>query len=129
MRFLMSMIDDESLIDETTPEQMAEIVAQMNAYNDELKKAGVFSNAEGLGPTALAKTLRYGEDGKAVITDGPFAESKEQVAGYWILDCKDIDEAVEWAQKVPIETGALEVRPIPDSVGENIEAYRQQGGS
>jgi hypothetical protein len=124
MRFLMSMIDDESLMETVTPEQMEEIVAQMNAYNDELRKAGVAVDGEGLGPTANAKTLRYGQDGKAVITDGPFTESKEQVAGYWILECKDIDEAVEWARKVPIETGALEVRPIPDSVDENIEAYK-----
>jgi hypothetical protein len=124
MRFLMSMIDDESLMEEVTPEQMEEIVAQMNAYNDELKKAGVWSDAEGLGPTAFAKTLRYGKDGKAVITDGPFTESKEQVAGYWIIECKDIDEAVQWAQKVPIETGSLEVRPIPGSVDANVEAYK-----
>jgi hypothetical protein len=125
MRFLMSMIDDESFTEEVTPEQMQEIVAQMNAYNDELKKAGVWSDAEGLGPTASAKTLRYGKDGKAVITDGPFTESKEQVAGYWILECKDIDEAIEWAKKVPIETGSLEVRPMPDTVAENMKAYKE----
>ena len=125
MRFMVSLIGDETFVEKATPEQMDEIVAQMNEYNDELKKAGVFDQADGLGPTATAKTLRYGKDGKAVVTDGPFTESKEQIAGYWILDCKDLDEAVEWARKAPITDGAIEIRAIPATADENVELYKQ----
>ena len=72
------------------------------------------------------RTLRYGKDGKAVVTDGPFAESKEQIAGYWILECKDLDEAVEWAQRSPVREGAIEVRAIVETAEENIELYKEQ---
>ena len=102
-RFMVSLFGDEDCVADATPELMEKIAADMNAYNDELEKAGVMVSGDGLGPTANASTLRYGEDGKAVVTDGPFAETKEQLAGFWIFECKDLDEAVEWAQKAPIE--------------------------
>ena len=125
-RFMVSIIGDESFVAEATPEQMEKIVADMTEYNAELKKAGVLVDADGLGPTANARTLRYGEDGKAVVTDGPFTESKEQIAGYWIFQAKDIDEAVEWARKAPMEGGGtIEVRPIAETAKENVEAYKQ----
>lgn len=126
MRFVVSLIGDESFIEESTPEQMEEIVAEMNKYNDELEKAGVWVQGDGLGPSGMARTLRYGEDGKAVVTDGPFTESKEQIAGFWIFECKDLDEAFEWAQKVPAKSGAIEVRPIIDTVEENVELFKEQ---
>ncbi len=125
-RFLISMSDDESLIEDVDPKLMEQIVADMNAYNSELEKAGVFLQGEGLGPSGMARTLRYGEEGKPVVTDGPFTESKEQIAGFWIFECEDIDEAVKWAEKAPIKSGAIEVRPIPDTVAENVELYKQQ---
>lgn len=126
MRFIVSLIGDESFIEESTPEQMEEIVAEMNKYNDELEKAGVFVQGDGLAPSGMARTLRYGEDGKAVVTDGPFAESKEQIAGFWIFECRDLDEAFEWAQKAPVKSGAIEVRPIVDTAEENVELFKEQ---
>ena len=125
-KFMVSLIGDESFIEQATPEQMEEIVAEMDKFNDELKKAGAWVEGQGLGPSASARTLRYGKDGKAVVTDGPFAESKEQIAGYWILECENLDEAVEWAQRSPVRDGAIEVREIVDTAEENIERYKQQ---
>jgi hypothetical protein len=125
-RFMVSLIGDESFIEQNTPEQMEEIVAEMDKFNDELNKAGVYLQGEGLGPSASARTLRYGKDGKAVVTDGPFAESKEQIAGFWILECDNLDEAVEWAQRSPVREGAIEIRAIPDTAEENIELYKEQ---
>jgi hypothetical protein len=125
-RFLISMADDESLMDDVDPKFMEQIVADMNAYNEELEKAGVFVQGEGLGPSSMSRTLRYGEEGKPVVTDGPFTESKEQIAGFWIFECKDIDEAVKWAEKAPIKSGRIEVRPIVDTAEENVELYKQQ---
>jgi hypothetical protein len=92
-----------------------------------MTKAGVYVGGEGLGPREDAKTLRYGENGKIVVTDGPFAESKEQVAGYMILECKSIDEVIEWMKSSPTaHEGAVEIRPIFDTADEVSEAYKEK---
>ena len=96
-----------------------ELLAEMGKFNEELHKAGVLLDANGLHPSSEAKRVTYA-DGKLTVTDGPFAESKEVVAGYWIWQVKDIDEAVEWAKRIPWETGAdeyegeghVDIRPI-----------------
>jgi hypothetical protein len=129
MRFMISMIGDETFMEEATPELMEEVVAQMDEYNDQLKEAGVYVTADGLGPSSTARTLRYGMDGNVVVTDGPFAESKEQIAGYWIFQCKDLDEAVEWARKAPVKGASIEVRPIVDTPEENLELFKEQARS
>jgi hypothetical protein len=126
-QFLVALIGDESVMEDVDPKQMEEIVAEMEAYNEQLEKAGVMGEGGGgLAPTSFARTLRYGEDGKAVVTDGPFAESKEHVAGFWIFECNDLDEAVKWAEKAPVKGGAIEVREIIESVDENVELFKEQ---
>jgi hypothetical protein len=126
-QFLVALIGDESVMEDVDPKQMEEIVAEMEAYNEQLAKAGVMGEGGGgLAPTSFARTLRYGEDGKAVVTDGPFAESKEHVAGFWIFECNDLDEAVKWAEKAPVKGGAIEVREIIESVDENVELFKEQ---
>jgi hypothetical protein len=86
------------------------------AIMDETGRRGILEGAEPLAPTSTATTIRH-RDGKLVITDGPFAETKEQLAGYYILDCKDLDEALAWAEKIPIvcsgRHGCVEIRPLP----------------
>jgi hypothetical protein len=129
MRFMVSLIFDEAQMDEVTREQMEQIAAEMNRYNDELREAGVYAAGEGLAPSSMARTLRWGEAGKPVATDGPFAESKEQLGGFWILRCQDLDEAVEWAAKAPITNGALEVRPVVESGEEARELHAQRSRS
>jgi hypothetical protein len=129
MRFMVSLIFDEAQMNEVTRAQMAEIATEMNQFNDELRQAGVYVEGEGLAPSGMARTLRWGEAGKPVATDGPFAESKEQLGGFWILECGDLDEAVEWAAKAPIRNGALEVRPIVESGEEARELHQQQARS
>jgi hypothetical protein len=79
-----------------------EVLAAMGAYNEELQKAGVLLDLNGLHPSANAARVRY-SGGKRTVIDGPFTESKELVAGYWILQVKDMDEAIEWAKRVPVE--------------------------
>jgi hypothetical protein len=123
-QYIVQLMGDEDFVADATPEQMEKVVADMDAYNDELQKAGVMVDGNGLGPTANAKTLRYGEDGKAVVTDGPFAETKEQLAGYWIFETKDMDEAVKWAEKAPLGGGAVEIREIVETAEENYEKYK-----
>ena len=129
MRFMVSLIFDEAQMDEVTPEQMEQVAADMNRYNDQLREAGVMQAGEGLAPSAMARTLRWGEAGKPVATDGPFAESKEQLGGFWILECGDLDEAARWAAKAPIQNGALEVRPIVESGEEARQLHQQRTSS
>ena len=96
------------------------------ALMEEAGRKGVFVAAEPLAPTSSATTVRI-ENGKSLITDGPFAETKEQLAGYYILDCRDLDEAIEWAARIPTackgSEGCVEIRPLPGiPAGPGMEA-------
>jgi hypothetical protein len=89
-----------------------ELVLAMHRYNDEMKQAGVLLNAEGLHPTSKGTRLRI-SGGKPVITDGPFAEAKEVIAGFWIIQVNSKEEAVEWAKRCPLpEHGLIEIRQV-----------------
>jgi hypothetical protein len=79
-----------------------ELLAAMGRYNDELKEAGVLLDLAGLHPSAGGRRVKF-SGGNRTVTDGPFAESKELIAGYWILQVKSMEEAVEWAMRVPFE--------------------------
>ena len=94
-----------------TPEADAEM-QQWYAYSEELVEKGAFLAGDPLQPVATATTVRV-RNGKTLHTDGPFAETKEQLGGYYILDCKDLDETLAWAAKVPnVGYGSIEVRPV-----------------
>jgi hypothetical protein len=109
MKFMVSLISDEAAGGEMTADEMQ----RMQAFMGELQGSGALVDMGAkLGPSAEARTLRYGERGEPVVTDGPFAETKEQLAGYMVLECEDADEAFAWAQKLPVRGGAVEVRPI-----------------
>jgi hypothetical protein len=89
-----------------------DILARMGAYNEELVKAGVMLAMEGLHPTRKALRMRFSGD-ERVIIDGPFAESKELLAGFWLWQVKSLDEAVEWLKRAPFDGGTeIELRPI-----------------
>ena len=114
MRFFLMLIGPEEGWEELTPEQTAEDMKLWEAYGAETVEKGVFVAGEGLDPTTTAKTVRGGRGEEPIVTDGPFAETKEQVGGFYLLECGDMDEAVEWAKKVPLLEGAVEVRPAMD---------------
>jgi len=114
MKFMVSLITDGTTMEGRTPEQMKEFAAEMGQFMGEIQKAGVLLHTDPLAPSATARTLRRGKNGKVVVTDGPFAETKEQIAGYMVLECEDLDEAVGWAERLPVPGGAIEVRPIAD---------------
>jgi hypothetical protein len=81
-------------------------------YSEELKNAGLMKAGDALQPTATATTVRE-RDGERITTDGPFAETKEQLGGYYLVDCKNLDEALAWAAKCPgAKNGSVEVRPV-----------------
>ncbi|HKF80555.1 MAG TPA: YciI family protein [Thermoleophilaceae bacterium] len=114
MKYLLALFGDESRWAERTPEQMQEAMKHWDAYTNEAIEAGVHVGGEGLQPSATATTVRIEESGDAIVSDGPFAETKEQLGGYYLLDCKDLDDALGWAKKIPMPGGAVEVRPVMD---------------
>jgi hypothetical protein len=88
-----------------------EIFEAMNTYNQELAKAGVLVAGEGLHPSSEGARVRF--DGKdRTVLDGPFAETKELIAGFWIFDVKSKEEAVEWVRRAPMQEGELEIRRV-----------------
>jgi hypothetical protein len=88
------------------------LVAAMQKYNEELVKAGVMLEAEGLHPSSKGVRVKFSGDKRTVI-DGPFTESKELIAGYWVWQVRSLDEAIEWAKRAPFGEGTyLEIRPI-----------------
>jgi len=114
MRYLLSIYGDESQRVALTPEDGARIMGGYDAFDREARAAGVLVDGAGLQPTPTATTVRV-RDGERLITDGPFAETKEQLGGFYLLECKDLDEAIEWAAKIPgAQHGSVEVRPEMD---------------
>ena len=83
-------------------------------YTEAMQKAGVMKAGDALHPTSAATTVRV-KAGETVTTDGPFAETREQLGGYYLVDCKDLDEAIRWAAKMPnADRGSIEIRPVMD---------------
>ncbi len=113
MRYMMLIYSLET--EAAAPEEMGVVAATHRALMDEARDRGVFRAADPLQASSTATTIRI-QDGRMLVTDGPFAETKEQLAGYYILDCKDLDEALAWAAKIPTAcagaTGCIEIRPV-----------------
>ena len=91
-----------------------ESVAAMGRYNEELIKAGVMLAAEGLHTSSKGARVSFSGD-KRTVTDGPFTETKELIAGYWLIQVKSKDEAIEWAKRVPFEDGEIEIRHVSEA--------------
>ncbi len=89
-----------------------EMLAEMGKYNEELVKAGVMLAGEGLAPTSKGKRVAFSGPTERRVIDGPFAESKELVAGYWLWQVKSMDEAVEWLKRSPFQDTEVEIRPV-----------------
>ena len=112
MKYMLLLYANES-IELNTPEQQQAVAPPVwFALMEEMKAAGVLRSNNGLSPVANATTVRVRE-GKTLITDGPFAETHEQLGGFFLLECKDLDEALRWAEKIPhARYGSVEVRPL-----------------
>jgi hypothetical protein len=115
MRYMLLVYSKEAEMGKMSEEEANQIKSGHWSVMEETAKRGIFRGAEPLKPTGTATTVRA-QTGKPIITDGPFAETKEQLAGYYILDCKDLDEAIHWAAKIPTACrggeGCIEIRPI-----------------
>jgi hypothetical protein len=113
MKFIALIYTDESRYAQATPQEFADLLQAHGEFSQAASEAGVYQGVgDGLQPTATATTVRV-RDGERLLTDGPYAETKEQLGGYYMLECKDLDEALAWAARIPgAERGAIEVRPV-----------------
>jgi hypothetical protein len=109
MRFLVMVKATEESEAGAMPDENS--LAAMGRYNEELAKAGALLDGAGLHPTSKGARVTF-SGGKPTVTDGPFAEAKELVAGYWLIQVKSKDEAVEWIKRVPFDEGAIEIRQL-----------------
>jgi hypothetical protein len=122
VKYLLTIYGDESRWADATPEDGAQLMAAYEAFGREAVEAGVFVSGEGLQPTATATTVRV-RDGERMLTDGPFAETREQLGGYYLLDCPDLDSAIGWAAKIPgAAHGSVEVRAVMDYEAQGAQA-------
>jgi len=112
MRYLLMICLDESAYAALSPEAAAASMAEYGEFSEKMGARNVLQGGERLRPTADATTVKV-RDGEVITSDGPFAETKEQIGGYFVVDCKDLDEAIEVASKIPgARIGSIEVRPI-----------------
>jgi hypothetical protein len=115
MRYMLLIYSDETRMAQMTPEQLAASMPAWNAFGERF--ASIIRGGDPLQPTTTSTTVRAGS-GEAVMTDGPFAETREQLGGYYLLECDTIDQALEAAAACPgAQFGAVEVRPIMDMPG------------
>ncbi|HEY2332892.1 MAG TPA: YciI family protein [Acidimicrobiales bacterium] len=114
MRYLLLICTDESAMAAMSPDEATAMTASYMAYGDEMAARGVLQGGERLHPTSSATTVQV-RNGEVLTLDGPFAETKEQMGGYYVVECENLDEAIEVAAKIPGATqGSIEVRPIWD---------------
>jgi hypothetical protein len=115
MRYMLLLWGTEAAMADATPDQMAAQMKRWEDYTNELRGAGAMVSGDGLQPSSTATTLRV-QNGERVLSDGPFAETKEQIGGYYVIDCENLDQALAWAEKVPsaVDGRPVEVRPVID---------------
>jgi hypothetical protein len=125
MKYLLTIYTDESGFADATPEDVQQVMAAYEKFGRDASEAGVMLGGEGLQPSGTATTVRV-RDGETITSDGPFAETREQLGGYYLLDCRDLDDALSWAARIPgAATGTIEVRPVMDYEAAGIDRHEQ----
>jgi hypothetical protein len=112
MKYILLIYGDEQVWASLTQQQMEKVYADHRAYGEALTNAGVMLGGSELKPVSTATSVRF-TNGRPKTVDGPFAETKEQLAGYYLIDVADLEQALAWAEKMPgMTTGTVEVRPL-----------------
>jgi hypothetical protein len=109
---MLLIYDDEQLWANMDEAERGRVFQAYGAYTEDMRTKGVFVAGDALQPTATATTVRE-RDGERLVTDGPFAETKEQLGGYYVIEVESLDEALDWAARIPsAKLGSIEVRPV-----------------
>jgi hypothetical protein len=112
MQYLCLIYDDERAWERLPPAESEKIIGEFHAFTEAVKKSGHYLGGNALAPTQAATTVRV-RQGKLATTDGPFAETKEQLGGYYLLTARDLNEAIQLAARIPgARFGSVEVRPV-----------------
>ena len=112
MKYILLIYGDERVWESLSKEEMEKVYAEHGVYGEAMTKAGVMRDGAELKPVSTATSIRFG-GGKPTTVDGPFAETKEQLAGYYVIEVDNLEQALEWAEKMPGMTeGTVEVRPL-----------------
>ena len=112
MQYMLLIYDNEKMWPSMNEKERNALMGEYFAFTEELKASGKLIKGDALQPTQTATTVRV-RDGKRLTTDGPFAETKEQLGGYYLVEAKDLDDAMAWAAKIPgARLGSIEVRPV-----------------
>ena len=112
MQYLLLIYEAESVMNDMPPEQKGAVFEEYGVFTKDIVQKGLFQAGDALQPVSTATSVRV-KDGKTITTDGPFAETKEQLGGFYLIDAKDLDEAVGVAARIPAARfGTIEVRPI-----------------
>jgi hypothetical protein len=122
MQYALLIYDNEDTWQNMSEAERGTILQEYGVYTEELRSAGAFAGGEALQPTATATTVTT-KGGEALVTDGPFAETKEQLGGFYLINADSLDEALQWAAKIPSARvgGKIEVRPVIDFSGAGEE--------
>ena len=129
MRFMMLLPAPPDVLERIGNKPDPAVVTAMRNYNDEMRRAGVLLLAERLHPTSKGARMKV-IGGKKVVTDGPFAEGKEVIAGFWLIQAKTKEEAVEWAQRCPLpEQGLLELRQVFENCDFPVDLQERHAGA
>jgi len=112
MRYMLLIYSDEKLSEDATPDDWQAAMVAHQKWNEEAETREMKPIGDALHPTATAKTVRFKDNRPTLTTDGPFAETKEQLGGFYIIDCEGEAEALEMAAKLPLLAGSVEVRPV-----------------
>jgi len=132
MRYMLLIYTKEDEAARRSNEEMQQIMNGHRALMEETRSKGILENAEPLATTETATTVRM-QNGKRLVTDGPFAETREQLAGYYILNCKDLDEAIVYASKIPTAcgglTGCVEIRPFRSELAQQKNTATEASAS
>lgn len=121
MNYMLLLMGEEPGWEDMTPEQAQANLDEMGAYNEQLMEAGAMVTGGGLESRSTATVVRFDLGGETTVTDGPFIETKEQLMGFWIIECANLDEALAWAKKVPLKGASIEVRPLIGTAGEDVD--------
>src|SRR5262249_34596635 len=117
MRYMMLMYSRETP-EGPSPDEVEYLIRTHGGVGADARDQGALLAVEGLKASKTATTVRTAKDGQAMVVDGPFAETKEQLAGFYILECRDLDEAIAWAKRIPTsckgDSGCIEIRPVAD---------------
>ncbi|MDB5460321.1 MAG: PhnB protein [Caulobacteraceae bacterium] len=112
MQYMLLIIRDDAVMTQAAPEQRSQMMGAFMAYTQAMREAGVLVAGDALQPSSTATTVRV-RDGQTQVLDGPYAEAKEQLGGYYLIEAPDLDSALSWAARCPgAAFGAIEVRPV-----------------